>query len=117
MTDQQIEQAVGIDPAKYIVLGQGTDRVEHAEDGETYVMNYEPLEPGTYFVLRHRDLASINALRGYAQGLLLLRDVMHDPTTGDPMTPEQYAHLDELCHDVSALADQWEQAGNRKLPD
>jgi hypothetical protein len=84
---------------KYTVLPSGSE---------------EPLEPGTYFVIRDTDALGHMVLWSYVGALQTVMEMaMHRP---DMLTVEEVDALIDIESHVQALAERWQRSGKGRLP-
>jgi hypothetical protein len=87
-----------VSDVKYIVYPVGSD---------------EPLEPGTYFVLRSSDMFGAPVLYAYDA---LIRTVLEFAREWGTLSSEQMLTLEELSDFVLGLAQEWQRQGRGRLP-
>jgi hypothetical protein len=97
------------------------------DDKYTLRRNYGPEEkimqsrervypPGSFFPLIQGDALAVMTLRSYANNCLQVLEFGINPVSGDPLSPLQQQHLEQLGQDALALADKW-AAEAPHLPD
>ncbi len=73
----------------------------------------QPLEEGTFFVIRDSDQFSPAALYAYAA---VLQTLLEAARQRDFLSDEEYRRLESLESYVTGLAIEWQRAGKGRLP-
>lgn len=76
----------------------------------------EPLEEGTYFVVRSTDIFASAGLYGYAHSIQSMLEVDALPERQFLQSGER-EYLESLADDLFQVGLAWNQAASRKIPD